>query len=609
MRVTAISSGARMDLDQTEPKTRAQNRLHDRALTRWLWRTYVRQWLPYILLAMLLMAVDGSMAGVLSAMLKPMFDDVLVAGRSDMVYFVAFAISATFVIRSISTLMHRTLIAYVSNKVMTKIQLHLTAHLMRLDQGFHHEHPPGHLIDRIRGDTQELAAIFEKIIPGIARDGVAIIALFCVALYTDVQWTLIALVGVPLLVLPAAILQRFVRKIGVSARDASAGASTRLDEIFHGVVTIQRIGVEDREEDRLKGVLNKFLKARVRTTAGQAAMGSMSDIVAALGFGLVLIFAGRQIIAGERTVGEFMTFFAALAFLFEPLRKLGGLSGTWQTALASVDRLHRLLLVEPRITQPEGDLAPMPRAGNEDLRFKNVTFAYEQEPVLRALSLIAEAGKTTALVGPSGAGKSTVFTLLTRLADPQSGKVTIGGHDIRQMDLKGLRQLFSVVAQDSALFDESLRDNIVMGDKSVSDERLQAAIKAAYVDEFLDQLPDGLETRVGPRGSALSGGQRQRVAIARALLRQSPVLLLDEATSALDAKSEAMIQSALDKLSAGRTTIVIAHRLSTVRNADKIVVMEAGQIAEQGTHDELMANGGSYATLYAMQFNAKSNEA
>lgn len=578
----------------------------DRALRQWLWRAYVREYLPYIVLAMLLMAVDGAMTGVLSALLKPMFDDVLVAGRSEAVMFVAMAISGTFVVRSISTLMYRTLMAYVSNKVMSKIQLHLTAHLMQLDQSFHHEHPPGHLIDRIRGDTQELAAVFDRIIPGVARDGVSIIALVCVALYTDVQWTLIALVGVPLLVLPAAILQRFVRRIGVRARDASASASTRLDEIFHGVVTIQRTGLEAREASRLSTVLKAFLKARVRTVAGQAAMGSMSDLVAALGFGLVLIFAGRQIIAGERTVGEFMTFFAALAFLFDPLRRLGGLSGAWQTVLASVERIDRLLKVPPRITQPTGVLAALPQPGQEELRFDDITFAYDQDPVLTNLSLVAEAGKTTALVGPSGAGKTTVFTLLTRLADPQSGRVLIGGQDIRQMDLAGMRRLFSVVAQDSALFDETLRDNIIMGDETVSDERLQAAIKAAYVDEFLGQLPDGLETRVGPRGSALSGGQRQRVAIARALLRQSPILLLDEATSALDARSEALIQTALDKLSTGRTTLVIAHRLSTVRNADKIIVMEAGRVTEQGTHDQLMAKGGSYATLYAMQFDAKT---
>jgi len=591
----------------SQPLPRQQARTHDRMLTRWLWANHVRQWLPYILLGMLLMAVDGAMTGALSALLKPMFDDVLIAGRGDMVLFVALAFAATFVIRAATAFLYRTLMAYVAQKVVTKLQVQLTEHLMQLDQGFHHEHSPGHLIDRVRGDTQEMVAIFEKIIPGFGRDAIAIIVLICVALYTDVQWTLVALVGVPLLVMPAAILQRLVRKMGVSAREASATASTRLDEIFHGVVTIQRSGLESHESGRLMRVLNVFLKARVRTAGGQAAMGSMSDLVAALGFGLVLVFAGRQIIAGERTVGEFMSFFAAIAFLFEPLRRLGSLSGSWQTVLASLDRVHRLLHVLPKISQPQPPLALLPQPGSETMRLEAATFAYDADPVLNAMSLVAEAGKTTALVGPSGAGKSTVFTLLTRLADPQTGRITIGGEDIRQMDLHGLRALFSVVAQDSALFDETLRDNILMGDPNVSNERLNAAIKAAHVDEFLDQLPDGLDTRVGPRGSSLSGGQRQRVAIARALLRQSPILLLDEATSALDAKSEAMVQQALETLSSGRTTIVIAHRLSTVRNADKIVVMEAGQVVEEGTHSELIAKGGNYARLYAMQFDENPN--
>jgi len=582
---------------------RARSRAHDRVLARWLWTGHVRRWMPLIGLAILGMTIDGSMTGALSALLKPMFDEVLVAGNSGMLTWVALGFAATFVIRAFTALTYRTIMAYVAERVGATLQEQLARHLMTLDQSFHHNHSPGHLIDRVRGDTLEVNAVIERVIPAAVRDFVAIIALGGVALWTDWRWTLVALIGVPLLVLPAGLIQRLVRRTGVRARDASAAASTRLDEIFHGVQTIQRTGIEEHEGNRLARVLRRFVKARVWVAAGQAAMGSMSDLVAALGFALVLTFAGAQIVAGERTVGEFMTFIAAIALLFDPLRRMGGTAGAWQNALASLDRIHRLLAEQPRIRQPQGPLAPLPAPGAETIRFDDVTFAYDGEPVLRGLTLVAEAGKTTALVGPSGAGKSTVFTLLTRLADPQQGRVLIGGEDIARMDLRGLRDLFSVVAQDSALFDETLRDNVLMGAPDVSEERLQQAIRAAHVDEFLPSLTEGLDTRVGPRGSALSGGQRQRVSIARALLRESPVLLLDEATSALDARSESLVQEALDKLSSGRTTLVIAHRLSTIRHADKIVVMEAGRVVEEGDHATLMARGGTYARLHALQFN------
>ena len=595
-----------MTQPDSAPRAPRLDRAHDRMLARWFWTGYGRRWLPYILVGVVFMAIDGSMTGLLSALLKPMFDEVLVAGNGAMIPWVAAAIGGTFVLRAMTALIYRTLMAFVAEQAVTALQVTLTAHLMRLDQAFHHSHPPGHLIDRVRGDTQETAAVFERIIPGLGRDVISILALLGVALWIDPTWTLVALIGAPLLVLPSAALQRLVRRMGVRAREASAGISTRLDEIFHGVMTIQRSGLEAAEETRLQKLLSTYRLAKVRTAAGQAAMGSMSDLVAALGFALVLTLAGSQIVAGERSVGEFMSFFAAIAFLFEPLRRLGALTGAWQTVLASLERIHRLLQVAPTITQPAAPLVALPAPGAEEIRFDAVTFAYGADPVLRDLTLTAEAGKTTALVGPSGAGKSTVFTLLSRLADPQSGRILLDGRDIRHMDLAGLRGLFSVVAQDSALFDETLRDNILLGAEGVTAARLNAAVEAAHVDEFLAQLPQGLETRVGPRGSALSGGQRQRVAIARALLRPAPILLLDEATSALDARSEALVQDALDRLSTGRTTLVIAHRLSTVRRADKIIVLEAGRRIEQGDHASLLAQGGTYARLHALQFQDKA---
>jgi ATP-binding cassette, subfamily B, bacterial MsbA len=314
----------------------------------------------------------------------------------------------------------------------------------------------------------------------------------------------------------------------------------------------------------------------------------------------VLTYGGFQIIDGEKTVGAFMAFFPAMALMFEPLRRLGSISGSWSAASAGLGRVRDLMDQKASILSPSAPLA-LPNAASADIRFDNVQFAYGNQPALNGASFTAKAGQTTALVGASGAGKTTVFHLLSRLADPQSGTISIGGITTQKLDLVALRDTMSVVSQDTLLFDEPIRDNILMG-HVVPDIELQIALHSAHVDDFLPRLDKGLDTMVGPRGSALSGGQRQRVAIARALLRDRPILLLDEATSALDAASEAAVQDALLRLSKGRTTLVIAHRLSTIKDADNIIVMDRGRVVEQGRHTELLAKGGVYSGLYKMQF-------
>ena len=340
----------------------------------------------------------------------------------------------------------------------------------------------------------------------------------------------------------------------------------------------------------------------MKSRAGQAAIPALTDIVAALGFFGVLTYGGLQIIEGDKTVGQFMSFFTAMGLLFEPLRRVANITGVWQAARASFERIRAIFDVDPTIVSPAQPTAPPLQPGAADVRMQDVVLRYSEDPALDGLSLTAKAGQTTALVGTSGAGKSTVFNVLTRLVDPQSGAIEIGGIPIREMELSALRSLFAVVTQDAPMFDETLRDNIVLNLDGVSEAVIAEALEAAALTEFVASLPQGLNTLAGPRGSNLSGGQRQRVAIARALLRDAPILLLDEATSALDAESEVRVQKALEQLSANRTTLVIAHRLSTIRAADQIAVLDKGRLVDTGSHVELLAKDGLYAKLHGLQF-------
>ncbi|MEL7117175.1 MAG: ABC transporter ATP-binding protein, partial [Pseudomonadota bacterium] len=546
-------------------------------LVRWLWRDYLRRHLWIIVFAVILMAIEGGMLGLLSWIIRPMFDQVFVAGDRAAIVWVGAGVFGIFCARALAGFGQRVLMMGVGQRVSAALQGDMVRHLLRLDSSFFQENAPGVLIERVRGDSLAASTIWAVVFSALGRDVVALLSLFAVALSIDWLWTLIAVVAVPVLMGPMVLLQKWVRRSTRTARGIAADLATHLDETFHGIDTIKLNGIERREADRYSGAIGGFVEAQVKAEAGQAGIPAVMDIIAGIGFFGVLTYGGLQIIDGDKTVGEFMSFFTAMALVFEPLRRIGNVSGQWAAALASLERLYAIFEARPTITSPETPtMVADPAAA--DVVFEDVVFGYGDRPVLQTATFVARAGQTTALVGASGAGKSTVFRILTRLADPQAGTARIGDVDVAAMDLDDLRGLFAVVTQDAQLFDETLRDNVTLD----SDETaLQDALDAAHVTDFLPKLAVGAETRVGPRGSALSGGQRQRVAIARALLRDAPILLLDEATSALDAQSEALVQAALDRLAKGRTTLVIAHRLATIRAADKIVVMDQGRVVEE----------------------------
>ena len=555
-----------------------------------------------IALAFGLMMIEGATLGALSKAIEPLFDQVFAGGGKGPLLAVGLAIFGLFAVRGLATIASRTVVAAVTQKVAAAMQSALLRHLLTLEGRFFQQNPPGALIERVQGDTLAVQGLWSAIVTGIGRDLFSLVFLFAVAISIDPTWTIAALIGAPLLILPSALVQRYIRKKSTHLRDQAGLRATRLDEIFHGIQAVKLNRMEDYQAGRFDRVLGLIRRAEVKIMAGRALMPGMMDFVTGFGFLAVLLMAGGQIASGERTTGEFMSFFTAMSLTFQPMRRLGDLSGSWQVAATSLERIYTLLDTRPAHDRPATSAA-LPAPGAPEIRFEAVEFSHGDQPVLRGLSFIARAGQTTAIVGASGAGKSTVFQLLTGLLNPNAGDILIGGVDARQMTLADQRRIFASVTQDSALFDETLRENIELG-HPLSEAALTKALQAAHVNDFLPLLPQGVETPVGPRGSALSGGQRQRVAIARALAQATPVLLLDEATSALDAQSEAAVADALSRASQGRTTLVIAHRLATVREADHILVMDQGQVVEQGPHADLLAKGGTYARLYQLQFKA-----
>jgi len=571
-----------------------------RDLLHRVWREHVAQHMRVLLVALVLMTIEGGMLGVLSYMVRPMFDRIFVAGDTSAIAGIAITVFVLFVARAAAGFGQRYLVVLTGLRVTTGIQKDLAGHLLSLDTRFFQINPPGGLIERVRGDAQALQQTASAALMNLGRDTIGLVSLLAVVLWIDWVWALLVFAGIPVVVLPIVLLHRRIRATTAAARRSSADISTRLDEIFHGMLAIKLNRLEDHEHGRFDTTVDQFLRAERRSQAGRAGLPAMIDLLAAIGFLGVLIVGGHEIAAGDKTVGEFMSFFTAMVLLFGPLRRLSNVSGHIQAAMASLDRLYSLFDSTPEIVSPPGvAAAPLPPG---DIRVEDVHFGYDGTPVLRGLSLTAVQGRVTALVGASGAGKSTVFNLLTRLIEPQQGRVTIGGTGIETVNLQSLREHFAMVSQDAALFDESIRQNIRLGRLDADDAAVEAAAEEAKVMEFARDLPGGLDSPAGPRGANLSGGQRQRVAIARAILRDAPVLLLDEPTSALDARSEALIQEALERLSAGRTTLVIAHRFATIRDADLILVLDKGKLVDQGRHDELLARGGLYAQLYEMQF-------
>ena len=576
-------------------------------LFKWFWSLYVREHFALLFTALIFMSIEGSMLGLLSYSIKFLFDNVLVSKDTSSILIVAVVIFSIFSIRAIAGFVHRLLTVNVCQKIIKVIQDRMVAHLLNMDVGFHQKNSPGILMDRVRADSKALSESVGEAFMTVGRDGFSLISLLAVVFFIDWKWSLIAFLGIPFLVLPILLLQGLVRSRAGENRDYESKANVRLDEIFHGITDIKLNRAEGRERNKFFDILQLTHKVRLRLEAGMAGIPAMIDVIAAIGFLAVMIFGAIDITSGSKTIGEFMSFFTAMALIFEPLRRLSNVSGNIQVAMASLERVFKIFEEKSSIVFPT--LSSVEKKFDKiGIEFDSVHFSYEDKKVLENITFGIEEGTSNAIVGYSGSGKTTLFNLITRLIDPSSGLIKLNGVNIKDFCLNDLRSFISVVRQDGMVFDETILENIRFGKPTASDGEIREAAKMAYVDEFTNELKDGLNTVVGPRGSTLSGGQRQRISIARAFLRASPLLLLDEPTSALDSKSEELIQKSLSNLAKHSTTITIAHRLSTIVDSDKVLVLDNGKIVGQGKHSKLLLENSLYSNLFKSQVEKKNDD-
>ena len=569
-------------------------------LFKWIWSDYLKDYKGMIIIAIILMIIEGSTFGLLSYFIEPMFDQVFAKGDHTAIKWVSLSVAGIFILRAFSAFFNKLVTIYIGQKVVAAIQKNMVRHLLTFSPNFFQENSPGSLIERVRGDTAVVERIWATVLAGSFRDLIAVFSLLIVAISIDPIWAMIALLGAPLLIIPVFFLRKLIQKTSRNSRSAAADLATRLDEIFHGISSIKLINGEKREHSKFANRLNKFVTNSISSEAGVAAIPSLMDIIAGIGFVGVLTYGGDQIIEGTKTVGEFMSFFTAIALLFEPIRRLGTIGGAWQTVFTNLERIRNIFDLDADIV-PSQTNQPKDVNFTNDIKFDNVHLSVNEKDILRGITFTAQAEKTTAIVGPSGAGKTTLFNLIGRLIDPDKGNVEIGNISVKDISLEKLRHNLSYVSQDSWLFDESIEENIKIGNPNASPEDYKKAIISANANDFIDEMPNKEKTPVGPRGSNLSGGQRQRIAIARAILRNTPILLLDEPTSALDNEAESQITKTISSLSGGRTTLIIAHKISTIKDSDHIIVLDNGLIIDQGTHSDLIDRCETYKSLYEIE--------
>jgi len=560
--------------------------------------SYVRPYTGKMVISTFAMMGVAAMTALSALIIKNVLDDVFIAGDRRLLVLIPLVIILIYVLKGIFRYVRTYVMSWAGLRMVQDIRNELYEHMHRMSMSFFTETPTGVLMSRVTYDVNMMQMAITEALVGAFRDVFTILGLAGVVFYRNAHLGLIALVGFPLTFFPLVRFGKRMKRASKRSQQQMGNLNKLMQERISGAGLIKASGTEAAELEEFKRENEKLVRSFLRIERVKALSNPVMELIGAVSVAFIIWIGGLTVINGKMTVGEFFSFLAALMLLYEPVKHITSVNNIIQQGLASAERVFEILDVSPEIADAS-DAVDIPRSSGH-IRFDGVSFRYGKEFVLRDIDLDIPQGTKLAIVGTSGGGKTTLVNLIPRFYDVTEGRITIDGHDIRKVTQRSLREQISIVSQEVVLFNDTIVSNICYGMDNVSRADLENALGAAYALDFVKSLSDGYDTIIGERGARLSGGQRQRISIARALLKNSPILILDEATSSLDTESEHLVQKALENLVRGRTTLTIAHRISTVKDADQIIVISRGRIVESGRHEDLIKQGGEYSRLYSL---------